>query len=93
MNKVETVSNLLLDNAYAAAKPLHCTVREALETYLQELDGELPENLYEVVINEVERPLLQTVMDFCGGNQTRAATMLGINRGTLRKKLRLHKLD
>ncbi len=73
-----------------ADQPLHSTVRCVLEAYFRELDGELPEGLYQLVIREVERPLLETVMEYCHGNQSRASDCLGINRGTLRKKLRDH---
>ena len=62
-------------------------VRSAVESYFRDLNGHAPGNLYEMVIAEVERPLLQTVMQQVHGNQTRAAKMLGINRSTLRKKL------
>ena len=63
-------------------------VREALEKYFADLDGHEPGNdLYQLVLCELEKPLLETVLSFTGGNQTRAAQLLGINRGTLRKKL------
>jgi len=62
-------------------------VRSAVEAYFRDLNGHTPGNLYEMVMAEVERPLLETVMQQVQGNQTRAAKMLGINRSTLRKKL------
>jgi Fis family transcriptional regulator len=46
-----------------------------------------------MVMDEVERPLLECTMEYCGGNQTKAAKYLGLNRGTLRKKLKHHGLD
>ena len=46
-----------------------------------------PENVYELLMAEVELPLIQTTMEYTGGNQSRAAKILGINRGTFRKKL------
>lgn len=67
-------------------------VRTALDQYFAHLDGERAGNLYELVISEVERPLLACVMDHCEGNQTRAASALGLNRATLRKKLRAYGL-
>lgn len=73
--------------------PLNGHVREALEQYFSDLGGHEPSNLYDLMLNEVERPLLETVMHHAGGNQTRAAAILGINRGTLRKKLRQYGLD
>src|SRR5690606_26650754 len=60
----------------------------ALDRYFDELDGHVPANLYALVINEVEEPLLRAVLRFTRGNQSRAAEILGINRSTLRKKLR-----
>lgn len=66
--------------------------QEALEKYFQTLNGHKPEELYDLVIGEVEKPLFKAVLDYTGGNQSLAATILGINRGTLRKKLRRHGL-
>ncbi|CAK0766842.1 Fis family transcriptional regulator, factor for inversion stimulation protein [Gammaproteobacteria bacterium] len=63
-----------------------CTCR-ALERYFQHLDGHPTTNLYDLVMGEVEAPLLEVVMAYVQGNQSRAAEMLGISRGTLRKKL------
>ncbi len=62
-------------------------VRDALESYFDQLDGHETSNLYQLVMEEMERPLLHTVMEHTGGNQTRAAALLGISRSTLRKKL------
>jgi Fis family transcriptional regulator len=72
--------------------PLQQSVASALADYFETLDGEPTERLYELVMAEVERPLLEAVMGQVGDNQTRAATMLGLNRGTLRKKLMQHGL-
>jgi Fis family transcriptional regulator len=66
--------------------------QDALQQYFRTLNGHKPEGLYDLVIGEVERPLFKAVLDYTGGNQSLAATILGINRGTLRKKLRLHGL-
>lgn len=63
-------------------------VRAALNDYFADLDGHPPQGrLYEMVMTEVEHPLLQAIMRHTEGNQSRAAEILGINRGTLRKKL------
>ena len=62
-------------------------VRLAVKDYLARLDGEEVINLYSMVLNEVERPLIQTVMEQCGQNQSKAAQMLGLSRSTLRKKM------
>ena len=73
--------------------PLRECVREALDDYLRELDGHDPNDLFRLVMQEVEAPMLEAVLAHTRGNQSRAAQMLGINRGTLRKKLRLYGLE
>ena len=60
----------------------------ALEVPLPNLNGHKPAHLYDMVLREVEEPLFRAVLDYSAGNQCRAAAILGINRGTLRKKLR-----
>lgn len=74
-------------------QPLANAVKTALVLYFQKLDGQEPESMYRMVLEEVERPLLETVMRRTGGNQTIAAKWLGINRGTLRTKLKQYGLD
>ena len=70
------------------------SLREAVDTfvrrYLDEMDGETGTDFYALVLAEVEAPMLQAVMEYTRFNQSRAAQMLGLNRGTLRKKLRQH---
>ncbi len=68
-------------------KPLCDCVLASLTMYFRDLDGHPPQKLHEMVLNEVERPLLQLVMEHTKGNQTKASELLGINRSTLRKKL------
>jgi Fis family transcriptional regulator len=67
-------------------------VNEALEDYLKQVDQEHISDLYNMVLAEVEAPMLAVVMKHARSNQSRAATMLGLNRGTLRKKLRQYQL-
>lgn len=67
-------------------------VRDALEKYFRDLDGESPTAIYDMVLSQVEKPMLQVVLDQANGNQTRAAEILGINRNTLRKKMQQHDL-
>jgi Fis family transcriptional regulator len=67
-------------------------VREAITNFLKDMDGHAGCDLYNLLLDEVEQPLLETVLQFTKGNQTHASEILGINRGTLRKKLRHHGL-
>ena len=67
-------------------------MRRSLEKYFKDLDGEMPRSVYDMVIRNVERPLLEVVLDQAEGNQTVAAEMLGINRNTLRKKMQSLKI-
>ena len=64
-----------------------------MRIYFHNLGGQAPSNLYDLVQREVEPPLLEIVMQFTRGNQTKAAAILGLNRGTLRKKLRQYGLS
>jgi Fis family transcriptional regulator, factor for inversion stimulation protein len=68
--------------------PLRSHAERALNDYFASLNGHKPAHLYDLVIREVEEPLFRAVLDYADGNQSRAAGILGINRGTLRKKLR-----
>lgn len=71
---------------------LNDCVRRTLNRYFRDLDGEVPHTIYNMVINCVEKPMLEVVMKQAAGNQTVAADMLGINRNTLRRKLTDHDL-
>jgi Fis family transcriptional regulator, factor for inversion stimulation protein len=68
--------------------PLREHTEVALSAYFEKLNGHRPARLYELVLREVEEPLFRAVLTYADGNQSRAATILGINRGTLRKKLK-----
>jgi Fis family transcriptional regulator len=68
------------------------SVRKSLERYFKDLDGTRPRSIYDMVLKNVERPLLETVLERAEGNQTVAAEMLGINRNTLRKKIQALKI-
>lgn len=67
-------------------------VQTAVQNYFAHLEGELPSNLYDLVLAEVEAPLLEVVMKQVRNNQTKASQVLGLNRGTLRKKLKQYDL-
>jgi two-component system nitrogen regulation response regulator GlnG len=76
-------------SSFAPEGGLSATVERHLRLYFDAHENELPTpGLYGRVLQEIERPLLEIVMKACGGNQLRAAELLGLNRNTLRKKLR-----
>ena len=64
-----------------------------LDQYFKDLSGENPNGVYDMVIQSVEKPLLLYIMNLAEGNQSKAADILGLNRNTLRKKLKLHKIE
>ena len=67
-------------------------VTQALDRYFADLDGEKPSDIYDMVMRQVERPLLESIMSRVRNNQTQAAEILGITRNTLRRKLTDHGL-
>lgn len=76
-------------NASAKHQPLRELVRQALENYFAQLDKTMPpREVYPLVLEEVEVPLLEATLAYTQGNQCQAADILGISRSTLRKKLR-----
>jgi Fis family transcriptional regulator len=72
---------------------LHDTVTACVRQYLEEIDGEPTTDFYQLVLSQVEAPLLREVMTYTRHNQSRAAQLLGLNRGTLRKKLRQYAIS
>ena len=74
-------------------KNLPDNIDTLLDQYFNDLDGDEPTAIYEMVINTVEKPLLLHIMNKTEGNQSKAAKMLGLNRNTLRKKLKQYNLD
>ena len=71
-------------------QPIRRSVTSALELYLGDMNGHDVTDLYHVVLKEVEPAILDVVMKHVEGNQTEAAEVLGVSRGTLRKKLKLY---
>ena len=67
-------------------------VKHSIRRYLFELEGTQPNNMYELVLRQIEQPLFEAILEHTKGNQSRAAELLGLNRGTLRKKLRSYNL-
>ncbi|MBM3368640.1 MAG: Fis family transcriptional regulator [Betaproteobacteria bacterium] len=62
-------------------------VKRSLERYFKDMDGEKPTAIYDMVLRNIEKPLIETVLIKASGNQSQAAAMLGIDRNTLRKKI------
>ena len=76
----------------ANGNSLRDSVAMAVRDYLERLDGQMGTEVYQMVLAEVEGPLLEEIMRYTRNNQTKASQMLGLNRGTLRKKLKRHGL-
>lgn len=72
--------------------PLSVCIEHSMQKYFDDLNGQEPANLHNFFIVEVEKPFLEVVMQRVNGNQTKAAEILGINRNTLRKKLKAYDL-
>jgi len=90
--ETEVTANFAIQRRIKGETLKEC-VHESLQNYFSHLDGYSTADLYKLVISEVEQPLFEEVMRHCGGNQTHASRLLGISRGTLRKKLSLYGLD
>ncbi len=100
MNSAKAMSPKVIPlNAKAAAtdnrsqaRALRECVAEAMRCYFEHLEGQPARDVYNMVLAEVEAPLLTAVMEYTQGNQTQASELLGLNRGTLRKKLKQYGL-
>jgi Fis family transcriptional regulator len=79
-------------NTSGSQQTLRDHVEQAMRNYFANLDGEQVTDVYNMVLAEIEGPLLDVVLEYTRGNQTRASEILGLNRGTLRKKLKDHGL-
>jgi len=80
-------------SASRAPAPLAHAVSDSLGDYFRALNGHSPANLYDVILAQVEPPLLKATLAYCRGNQSKAADVLGLNRATLRKKLTQYKIS
>jgi Fis family transcriptional regulator len=96
MNIDDSYIQSSIANAQPSAASDNRTLREsvalAMASYFHHLDGQEASDVYQMVMNEVEAPLLEAVMRYTRSNQTKASQMLGLNRGTLRKKLKQYNL-
>ena len=80
------------DRDSAPGRNLRDAVTVAVRHYLKDLDGQISADVYQMVLAEIEAPLLREIMAYTQNNQTKASIMLGLNRGTLRKKLKQYNL-
>lgn len=99
MTKFDSISDHLepaqtQDNNASAQQEntLRAEVERSLARYFENIEDEAVTDLHHMVISEVEAPLIEAVMRYCGNNQSKASIMLGLNRGTLRTKLKLYGL-
>ena len=72
---------------------LQQAVKESLEDYFTHLNGQPPHAIYNMVLGCVEKPMLEFILNKVGGNQSKAADVLGLNRNTLRKKMAEYNLS
>ncbi|MBT8120497.1 MAG: DNA-binding transcriptional regulator Fis [Gammaproteobacteria bacterium] len=80
------------ENQTQEISQLSHAVKHSIRRYLFELEGTQPNDMYDLVLRQIEQPLFEAILEHTKGNQSRAAEMLGLNRGTLRKKLRSYNL-
>ena len=88
----EAITTLKQAEVASEDKPLRENVSRAMENYFSHIGNFEPKNLYEMVLAEVELPMLEKLMEKCRNNQCKASRWLGISRGTLRKKLKQYGL-
>jgi|WetSurMetagenome_2_1015567.scaffolds.fasta_scaffold57581_3 Fis family transcriptional regulator, factor for inversion stimulation protein len=93
MSNKENIGTRLTQATKNKSFTLSESVFEAIETYLSNLEGHKPTNLYQMVQEQVESSLFHTILKHTNKNQCKTAAILGISRGTLRKKIKQYKLD
>lgn len=69
------------------------SIKRALDDYFKDLDGSQPHAIYDMVMTQVERPMIHYILQRTGGNQSKAADILGLNRNTLRKKMQQYNIE
>jgi Fis family transcriptional regulator len=89
----QKIDNVIMNEAHNDSLSLQESVNQALQQYIMNLDGQTPANLYSLVLAEVEKPLIEMVLKLTNANQSKAAIILGISRGTLRKKMAIYNLN
>ena len=89
----ESAKVINIDSKKKTTIPLSVHVKKTVEHYFSQLNGHDTCGLYAMVISEVEKPLIEAALEYCGHNQTKAAKILGLSRSTLRKKIDLYGLS
>lgn len=92
VNTKELTQYIETTTSETPSQTLRDSVHQSLTSYFKQLDGQPVTDVYEMVLAEVEAPLFESVMAYTKDNQTRASELLGLNRGTLRKKLKQYGL-
>ncbi|MCF6204578.1 MAG: Fis family transcriptional regulator [Methylococcaceae bacterium] len=92
-SKLRSAKVLEFDSMKQKPIPLSAQVNEAVDYYFSQLNGDEICGLHAMVISEVEKPLIETTLAYCGQNQTKASKLLGLSRSTLRKKIALYDLS
>ncbi|MEZ5538809.1 MAG: DNA-binding transcriptional regulator Fis [Pseudomonadales bacterium] len=90
--EIELPADEVKTEAVPNYQTIRCCVENSLRNYFSHLDGQPAVDIYAMVLAEVEAPLLEVVLEYTRNNQVRAAEVLGLNRGTLRKKLKQYNL-
>lgn len=95
MNVDDTIDDTSTETSHTSEEisQLSQAVKHSIRRYLYELEGTQPDNMYALVLKQIERPLFEAILEHTKGNQSRAAEILGLNRGTLRKKLQSYDLQ
>lgn len=93
MTSNNTIDPDSIPNHSMAKQPISDCVRDALESYFNDLGEHETSNLYDLVLSQVEKPLMEAVMKHTRGNMTKASKVLGLNRGTLRTRLKKYGLE
>jgi len=91
-NTLNERSSFEASDSEGGSLTLRDNVSQAMDSYFNLLDGSDVTDVYRLVMSEVEAPLLESVLKYTRGNQTKAAEVMGLNRGTLRKKLKIYGL-
>ncbi|MCK5190213.1 MAG: Fis family transcriptional regulator [Methylococcales bacterium] len=97
INNIEAMQQsaevITIDSKRTMPLPLSVHVKKTVELYFSQLNGHDTSGLHAMVISEVEKPLIESALEYCGHNQTKASKILGLSRSTLRKKIELYDLS